>query len=167
MTISIITAIAANGVIGKDNDLPWHLPTDFRYFKNMTLGKPCVVARHTFESFGGALKGRTNIVLTHNPDYNPEGAMVAHSLDEALRIAEEHRGGSDEIMILGGAMLYEEILPRTDRMYITRIHHAFEGDTRFPEFDESEWIEVAREDHEPDEKNAYPFSFTVLERRKD
>lgn len=164
MHISIITAIGANGVIGRDNDLPWRLPADLRFFKAMTLGKPCLMARRTFESLGGGLRGRTNIVLTRNPDYNPDGAIVVHTIDDGLRAAEENLGEGDEIMILGGATLYEEILPCVDRMYITRIHHEFEGDTYFPEFDEGQWVEVAREDHQPDEKNAYAYSFVTLER---
>ncbi len=163
--ISIITAIAANGIIGKDNDLPWRLPADWKYFKSMTLGKPCVMARLTFESLNGGLKGRTNIVLTRNQEYRAEGAVVVHTIDEALKVAEEYLDDGDEIMILGGAMFYKAILPRTDRMYITRIHQEFEGDTSFPEFDAEQWTEVSREDHEPDEKNLYPYSFIVLERR--
>ncbi len=165
MHISIIAAVAANGVIGRENDLPWRLPADLRFFKSMTLGKPCLMARNTFESLGGGLKGRTNIVLTHNREYAPEGAIVVHSIDEGLAAAAAHPGDGDEIMILGGATLYEQILPRVDRMYLTRIHHEFEGDTHFPSFDENEWKETAREDHEPDEKNHYSYSFITLERK--
>lgn len=164
--ISIITAIAANGIIGKDNDLPWRLPADLKFFKAKTLGKPCVMARMTFDSLNGGLKGRTNIVLTRNPDFQADNAIVVHSIEEGLRAAEEHLGDGDEIMILGGATFYEAILPRTDRMYITRIHEEFEGDTSFPDFDENEWQEVWREDHEPDEKNAYSYSFVMLERKR-
>ena len=163
--LSIIAAMAANRVIGRDNDLPWRLPADFKYFKSKTVGKPCVMARKTFESLGGALKNRPNIVLTRDRAYSAEGAIVVHTIDEALAQAEAHRGDAEEIMILGGATLYEAILPQVDRMYITLIHEEFEGDTRFPEFDPNDWVEVWREDHEPDEKNKHRYSFTLLERR--
>ncbi|MGE3800280.1 MAG: dihydrofolate reductase [Candidatus Kapaibacterium sp.] len=163
--LSIIVAMAANRVIGRDNDLPWRLPADFKYFKLKTVGKPCVMARKTFESLGGALKNRPNIVLTRDRAYSAEGAIVVHTIDEALAQAEAHRGDAEEIMILGGATLYEAILPQVDRMYITLIHEEFEGDTRFPEFDLNDWVEVWREDHEPDEKNKHRYSFTLLERR--
>ena len=163
--LSIIVAMAANRVIGKENDLPWHLPADFKYFKAKTVGKPCVMARKTFESLGGALKNRPNIVLTRDESYRAEGAIVVHTIEDALKQAEIHRGDAEEVMILGGATFYEAILPQVDRMYITLIHAEFDGDTRFPEFDPNDWVEVWREDHEPDEKNKHQYSFTLLERR--
>ena len=158
--------MARNRVIGVENDLPWRLPADLKFFKEKTLGKPCVMARRTFESLGGVLKNRPNIVLTRDREYQVDGAIVVHSIDEALREAEARLGDGDEIMILGGATLYEAILPHVDRMYITLVHEEFEGDTRFPEFDPDEWREVWREDHDPDEKNRYPYSFTLLERER-
>ena len=164
--LSIIVAMARNRVIGVENDLPWRLPADLKFFKEKTLGKPCVMARRTFESLGGVLKNRPNIVLTRDREYQVDGAIVVHSIDEALREAEARLGDGDEIMILGGATLYEAILPHVDRMYITLVHEEFEGDTRFPEFDPDEWREVWREDHDPDEKNRYPYSFTLLERER-
>ena len=163
--LSIIAAVARNGVIGKENDLPWRLPADFMYFKRMTLGKPCVMARKTFESLGGALKNRPNIVLTRDQSYEAGGAIVVHSIEEALEVAEAHRGEGDEMMILGGATLYEAMIPWVDRMYITLVHEEFQGDTYFPEFNRNQWVEVWREDHEPDKKNKYPYSFTLLERK--
>jgi dihydrofolate reductase len=162
--ISLIAAVADNGVIGKENDLPWHLPTDFRYFKSRTIGKPCLMARKTYESLGGALKKRTNIVLTRNHAFEAPDAVVVHSIDDGLKVAAESLGDGNEIMILGGASLYEEMIARADRLYITEVHHSFEGDTTFPDIDEGEWTEVSREDHEADEKNQYPFSFVVYER---
>ena len=164
--LSIIVAMARNRVIGVENDLPWRLPADLKFFKEKTLGKPCVMARRTFESRGGVLKNRPNIGLTRDREYQVDGAIVVHSIDEALREAEARLGDGDEIMILGGATLYEAILPHVDRMYITLVHEEFEGDTRFPEFDPDEWREVWREDHDPDEKNRYPYSFTLLERER-
>ena len=164
MKLSIIVAMAENRVIGRENDLPWRLPADLRYFKSKTLGKPCLMARKTFESLGGALRGRTNIVLTRNELYTAEGAHVVNTIEEGLKIAERYLGDDEEIMILGGATLYEEILPRVDRLYITEVHESFDGDTRFPEFDRSEWKETSREDHPADEANAYPYSFVLLDR---
>lgn len=163
--ISIISAVAENRVIGKGNDLPWRLPRDFRYFKQMTLGKPCLMARRTFESLDGSLKGRTNIVLTGNESYQADDATVVHSIEDGLRVAEKHLEGGDEIMILGGATLYEAILPKTDRIYLTEVHESFEGDTYFPEINRDDWTEVSREDHDPDDRNPYPFSFVVLDRK--
>ena len=164
--ISIIAAVARNRVIGRENDLPWRLPTDFRYFKSRTLGRPCLMARKTFESLDGALKKRTNIVLTRDEEYEAADAIVVHSIDEGLRVAEEHLGEGEEIMILGGATLYEQILPRVDRMYITEVAMEPEGDTFFPDYDRSEWVEVEREDHQADEKNEAAFSFVVYDRKK-
>lgn len=164
MILSIIAAVARNGVIGRDNDLPWRLPADLKYFRARTLGRPCLMARKTFESLGGGLKGRTNIVLTSQEDFRAEGAIVVHSIDEGLRVAEEHLGEGEEVMILGGATLYEQILPRVDRMYITEVDAEPQGDTTFPEFDESAWKIVARDDHEADERNPHDYSFVVRER---
>ncbi len=164
--ISIIAAVARNRVIGKENDLPWRLPSDFRYFKSRTLGRPCLMARKTFESLDGALKKRINIVLTRNEGYEAEGAIVVHSIEEGLRVAREHLGEGEEIMILGGATLYEQILPQVDRMYITEVDLEPEGDATFPEYDREEWIEVEREEHEADERNECAYSFVVYDRRE-
>lgn len=167
MTISIIAAVARNGVIGRENDLPWRLPADLKFFRSRTLGKPCLMARKTFESLGGGLKGRTNIVLTRDADYEAEGGIVVHSIDDGLRVAAEHLAEGDEVMILGGATLYEQILPQVDRMYITEVDAEPEGDTFFPTFDRGEWREVSREEHQPDERNPYGYSFVVYERTVD
>lgn len=159
--ISLMAAVAEGMVIGKDNDLPWHLPSDLRYFRRMTMGKPVIMGRRTLESLGKPLDGRKNIVLTRQEDYAPEGVDVARSLDEALDIVE----GAPEIMILGGAKVYAEFLPRADRLYLTVVYAPFEGDTFFPAFDAEQWQVVKAERHEPDEKNRYAHTFFTLERR--
>jgi dihydrofolate reductase len=161
--ISLIWAMADDRVIGIENRLPWKLPADMQWFRKHTLGKPIVMGRRTFESFGSrTLPQRTNIIITSDRDYRAEGAVVVHSIDEALQAA----GQVEEVMIIGGMSFYEQMLPRADRLYMTLIHASFEGDAWFPEFDLGQWREVAREDHEVDEKNAYPYSFVILERRQ-
>lgn len=164
MMVTIVAAVAENRVIGKDNDLPWHMPADMKHFRNVTMGKPVIMGRVSLEALGGKpLKGRTNIILTRDENYEAEGCIVVHSIEESLKVA---AGIGDEVMMLGGGDLYEQFLPRTDRMILTEIHHEFEGDTRFPEFDKGEWVEVERRDFEADEKNPYPYSFVTWERKK-
>ncbi|MCF7804998.1 MAG: dihydrofolate reductase [Candidatus Marinimicrobia bacterium] len=161
MTVSIIAAMSDNGVIGKGNDLPWHLPADLKFFKKTTMGKPIIMGRKTFESMGKKpLPGRKNIVVTRQQDYEAPGATVVHSLDAAL----DEAGDADEIMVGGGSSIYEEALPQTDRMYLTLIHEHFEGDTRFPQIDPSKWEEVEREDFE-ENGHPYAFSFVTYERK--
>jgi dihydrofolate reductase len=160
MKLSIIVAAAANGVIGRDNQLPWHLPADLRHFKQTTMGKPILMGRKTWESIGRPLPGRTNIVITRDSDYSAAGCVVVNSIDEALTAA----GSQDEIMVIGGAELYRQVLPRTDSVYLTRIHEDFEGDTVFPELSTSEWREVERADQQPDENNPHDYSFIRLDR---
>lgn len=162
MIISIITAMDENRLIGKENGLPWHLPADLQFFKKMTLGKPIVMGRKTFESIGRPLPGRKNIVLTRNPDYIENGCEVVTSLDEAVSVA----GDVEELVIIGGANLYQQTLPVADRLYVTQIHGKFEGDAWFPEVDNSQWTEVWREDHQADEKNSVDYSFTQLNKNK-
>ena len=159
MTISLIAAISRNGVIGKGDGLPWYLPADLRHFKELTLRKPVIMGRKTFETMGKPLEKRRNIILTRDKDYKIEGAEVVHSLQEALRLS----SGEPEVMVAGGATVYEQVLPYADRMYLTFIHQDFEGDTRFPEYDEKVWIEREREDHSANE-HPYAFSFVLLER---
>jgi dihydrofolate reductase len=161
--ISLIAAMADNGVIGIENRLPWKLPADMKWFRRHTLGKPVVMGRKTFESFGGrTLPDRLNIIVTSDRSYQVSGAIVVHSIDEALSAA----GEVAEVMIIGGASFYEQMLPRADRFYLTLVHAEVEGDAWFPEFDRSEWQEVDRHDFDADEKNDYPYSFTVLERKR-
>jgi len=166
MRVAIMVAVADNGVIGRDNDLPWHLPGDLRYFKRVTMGKPVIMGRKTFESMNGPLPGRTNIVITRNPGYRAKGARVVATLEEALALAEKIAlgDGVDEVMVLGGAEIYRLALPAVDRLYITEVHAAPEGDTRFPEVDWSAWRESSRERFPADNENLYAYSFVIYER---
>lgn len=150
-------------LIGVDNSLPWRLPADMQWFRKHTVGKPVLMGRKTFESIGKALPKRTNIVVTRDPDFRAEGCLIAHSIEEALAIAAEH---GEEAMIMGGASFYEQLLPRADRLYITRVHGRFEGDAWFPDYDQEAWRAVESEEHAADEKNAYACGFVVLEREK-
>jgi len=160
MKISIVVAMAANGVIGQDNELPWHLPADLKHFKQTTMGKPILMGRKTWESIGRPLPGRTNIVITRDSTYSAAGCVVVNSIEAALTAA----GEQDEVMVIGGAELYRQVLPSADTIYLTRIHEHFEGDTRFPEIRDTEWHQLERIDHEADEKNPHDYSFIRLER---
>ena len=161
MIISLIAAMDENRLIGADNTLPWRLPADLRFFKRVTMGKPILMGRKTFESIGRPLPGRQNIVVTRDPDYAAPGCTVAHSVDAALAAA----GAAEEIMLIGGASFYAQLLPRAQRMYLTLIHHAFSGDAWFPAFDLAEWRELSREDHRADAENAWDYSFVGYERK--
>jgi len=161
MTVSIIVAVANNGVIGRDNDLPWRLSEDLKHFKRTTLGKPVIMGRRTYESVGKPLPGRKNIVVTRDASYTAEGCEVAHSIQEAIGKA----GDVEEVMILGGGQLYKVALPMTDRIYLTQVDAEVAGDTRFPELDWSEWNEVSRWEHPADEKNDHACTFLVLEKK--
>ena len=158
--VSIIVAMAQNRVIGKDNALPWHLPADLRHFKAMTVGKPIIMGRKTWESLPGKLPSRTHIVVTSNPDYVADGCVVVHSLEQALEAA----GDVPEVMIVGGAMLYRQALALADRIYLTMVEIDADGDTLFPEYDMEQWQEIARERHPGDDKNPYAYSFVTQSR---
>jgi dihydrofolate reductase len=158
--ISIIAAMAENRVIGQDNKMPWHLPADLRHFKALTVGKPIIMGRKTWESLPGLLPDRPHIVVTSDTDYRAKGCTLVHSIDEALAAA----GDVPEVMIVGGGAFYAQLLPRADRLYLTIIHAEFEGDTLFPEYDPSQWQETERESHSPDDKNPYAYTFITLER---
>lgn len=161
MRVSLIAAMARGRVIGKDNDMPWHLPADLKHFKALTVGKPVIMGRKTLASMGNRpLPKRLNIVLSRQKDFTAEGCTVVHSLDEALKAA----GACDEAIIMGGATLYEVALEKADTMYLTFIDAAIEGDTYFPEWSEEHWQESARERREPDEKNVYALEFVTLKR---
>ena len=162
MMISMIAAMAHDRVIGLDNQMPWHLPADLAHFKRVTLGKPVLMGRKTFESIGRPLPGRRNLVISRNPDYRADGVEVIDSVEAALALLGE---GVDELMVIGGGHLYGQLLPRADRLYLTRIDLMVEGDTRFPAFDEGEWHCVEREPHEADEKNSHPYCFETWQRR--
>ena len=161
MIISIIAAIGKNKVIGNKNTLPWKLPADMEHFKQLTMGKPVIVGRKTFESIGKALPGRKNIVISHLPDYKAEGCIVVHSAEEALKEAGNH----GEVKIAGGATIYKEFLPKADKLYLTLIDSDFEGDAYFPEYKIEEWEEVSYEEHERDKDNQFNYTFIVLRRK--
>lgn len=160
MTVSLVVARAENGVIGKDNQLPWRLPADLRFFRQLTTGHTIIMGRKTFESIGKPLPNRRSIVITRRQDFHAHGVDVAQSVDEAVTLAR----GEDEIFIVGGAEIYRAALPVTDRMYVTIVHASPEGDVWFPTYDESEWTTIKKERHEPDERNAMGYSFVVMER---
>lgn len=162
MIKSIIAAVAENNVIGKDNDLVWHLPADLKYFKETTKGHFIMMGRKTFESFGKPLPNRTHIIITRDESYTYPGCYVVHNLEDAYKIAEENN--RSEIFILGGAEIYRQSIDHADRLYITEIKASFDGDTFFPEINKNKWKEVERSDFEPDEKNKYPYSFVRYER---
>jgi len=162
--ISFVVARADNGVIGRDNTLPWHLPADLKHFKRLTVGKPVVMGRKTFESIGKPLPGRHNIVLTGDPNWRADGVTVVANLAEAIAAAGlDPKTRAEEVMIIGGAAVYAEALPIATRVYLTEVHAAPEGDTLLPPFDRARWREVAREDHPADEGRA-AYSFVTLER---
>jgi dihydrofolate reductase len=160
-SLSIICAMDENRLIGKNNELPWHLPADLAFFKQNTLGKPILMGRKTYESIGRPLPGRQNIIITSNGDYRIEGCDICQSIDEALELAADQQ----EIMLIGGASLYQQTLDKAQQLYLTRIHSSFEGDAWFPEFNLDDWIEVWREDRFADEKNQYDFSFIKYSRK--
>lgn len=160
MTTSIIVAIAQNYAIGKNNQLLWHLPNDLKHFKNTTSGHTVIMGRKTFDSVGKPLPKRRNIVITRQ-NISIEGCEVVNSLEKALALCT----GEDEMFVVGGAEIYKQAMPVTDKIYLTIVHHDFEGDTFFPEIDYSEWAETARTDHEADEKHAYAYSILTLEKR--
>jgi len=161
MNISIIVAASRNNVIGKDNDLIWHLSSDLKRFKELTTGHHIIMGRKTFDSIGKPLPNRTSIIISRQENYSVEGCIVVHSLEEALEKVENDQ----EAFIIGGGSIYHEALAKADKIYLTRVHHNFEGDTFFPKLNSKEWESVDRKDHMPDEKNPYPYSFIDLERR--
>jgi dihydrofolate reductase len=161
MLISMIVAMAANRVIGADNKIPWRLPRDQQRFKTITMGKPIVMGRKTYDSIGRPLPGRHNIVVTQNPAYQAEGCTVVHSPEAALAAA----GEVAEVVIIGGAYLYETFLPLSGRIYLTILDESFPGDVFFPELNGAEWQTTLAEVHEPDEKNAHRYQFLILDRQ--
>lgn len=166
MTISMIAAVAENRVIGKNNDLVWHLPDDMRYFMNTTRHHVVIMGRKNYESIPPKyrpLRDRTNIVVTRQQEYVAPGCIMAKSLEEALEYAKEK--SEVEVFIIGGGQIYEQSLPFTDKIYLTEIKHSFDGDTFFPEFDKSNWIEISRVNHPIDEKHKFEFDFVVYKSR--
>lgn len=162
MRISLIVAMDENRLIGRGNALPWRLPRDLQHFKRLTLGKPVVMGRNTYDSIGRPLPDRHHIVISRDQAFCPQGVTVVRSLDEAFDVVE--REGAKEVMIAGGANLYKQMLPLADRLYLTEVHGAFEGDAWFPEFDRAQWQVVGQERVEADERNSHACTFTTLER---
>jgi dihydrofolate reductase len=159
MMVSLIAAMAKNRAIGLGNGLPWHLPPDLRRFKALTTGHTLIMGRKTFETLRGPLPWRTTIVVTRREDYAPPGVLVARSIGEALSLAE-----GDEVFVAGGEDIFRQTLDRADRLYLTRIDQDFSGDTFFPEFDESAWRLVEREDHAATAETPLAYSFEVWEK---
>ncbi len=162
--ISLIAAMGENRVIGSRGKIPWHLPADFAHFRDITMGHPVIMGWKTFESIGKPLPGRTNIVVTMQPDHEIKGYRMAGTLDEALRLAGEAKGG-EEIFVIGGALTYKEALPKADWIYLTKIRGIFEGDAFFPEFSSTEWRLAQSEFHKRDSENQYDYTFNTYERR--
>ena len=160
MRLSIIVAMDLNGVIGRDNDLPWRLPLDLARFKRLTMGHHLVMGRRTFTSIGRPLPGRTIVVLSRGEPALPAGVALASSLDEALSLCH----GDDEVFLAGGAAVFAEGLRRAQRIYLTRLHAAFTGDVHFPPFDETAWRLVDQEDHDADDRHPCAFSFLTYDR---
>jgi dihydrofolate reductase len=160
--VGIVVAVSENNVIGKDNQLVWHLPADLKHFKNTTMGHPILMGRKTFESIGKPLPGRKSIVITRQEDYKAEGCLIAHTVQEAIEKAKEL---DDQVYIIGGAEVYKQALPYVDTIELTKIHHSFDGDTYFPAIKDEEWKIEAKEEHFPDDKNKYSYSFITLTRK--
>ncbi len=166
MKVALIAAFAQNRVVGIDNTLPWHLPEDLKYFKRTTSGKAIIMGRKTYESIGRPLPNRTNIVVSRNPEFKADGVVTVSTLEEAITHAESvnHINGVDEVMIIGGAAIYEASLPMADRLYLTHVHANVKGDAYFPEVDLTAWNEVGREDFEKDDSNPFDYSFAVYDK---
>ncbi|MDR4925993.1 dihydrofolate reductase [Peribacillus sp. YIM B13472] len=160
--ISLIVAMDQNRVIGKNNELPWHLPADLQYFKKVTMGHPIVMGRKTFESIGRVLPGRENVIVTRNQDFKAEGCVVLHDIAQIKTFADNR---DEEVFVIGGAEIFKEILPVTDRLYITEIHETFEGDTFFPVIDENHWDKISSNPGSIDEKNRYSHDFIILQKK--
>ena len=160
MTVSIIVAMAENGVIGRDMDLPWHISADLKRFKAATMGHHIVMGRKTFESIGRLLPGRTTVIVTRQPDYQVDGAVIVNSLGAAQAAATD----DSELFIIGGGQIYEIALPLADRLHVTRVHTEVDGDTSFPAIDWDQWELVSAERHGADEKNDYDFTFESYQR---
>lgn len=158
----MIVAHADNRIIGKDNDMPWHLPADLAYFKKTTLGKPVIMGRKTYESIGRPLPGRLNIVISRDKAYQAQGVTCVTSVEKAL----EHAGDVEEVMVIGGGAIYAHCLPFADRLYVTHINASVDGDTQFPEYNlEQDWQKISSNIYSSDDKNAYDLDFCVYQRR--
>lgn len=159
-SLSIVVAASENNVIGVRNELPWRLPDDLRRFKALTMGKPILMGRKTFESIGRPLPGRTNLVVTRQQGWVATGCVVASSIAEAIE-----RADAPEVMVIGGAQIYAEVLPAVSTIHLTRVHTIIDGDAHFPTLTSDEWSESSKEYHAADERHAYAFTFVTLHRR--
>ncbi|PLT29324.1 dihydrofolate reductase [Peribacillus deserti] len=159
--ISFLVAMDKNRVIGKDNGLPWHLPADLKYFKQVTMGHPIIMGRKTYESIGRPLPGRENIILTRNQEYKAEGCTIIHTIEELIELEENRKV---ECFVIGGAEIFNLSFSIADRIYITEIDEVFEGDTHFPEINMKEWELVSKEKGPKDDKNPYDYYFCVYDR---
>lgn len=162
MNISCVVAIANNNVIGKDNDIPWYLPADLKYFKKITLDHHILMGRNCYHSIGRPLPKRTNVIITRDPYFIASNCLIAHSIDEALEIAYDN--GEEEVMIIGGGTIYKQTQELWDTLYITEVDVNVDGDIFFPTLNKEEWKLVWEESHEPDEKNEHPYVFKKYER---
>lgn len=160
--IALIAALANNRVIGIENRLPWHLPDDLQHFKQLTLGKPIIMGRKTWESLPGLLPGRRHIVISRNLDYQAEGAEVYNSIDQVLDAVPEEQ----DVLVVGGARLYQQMLPLADMMYLTLVDADIQGDAFFPQWEADQWQEKERSHHQADERHRYNFDFLTLMRKK-
>ncbi|MCF7519920.1 type 3 dihydrofolate reductase [Pseudoalteromonas sp. L21] len=159
MKISMIAAMANNRIIGQDNQMPWHLPADLQHFKQVTMAKPVIMGRKTFESIGRPLPGRQNIIISRNAQYKAEGIEVVTSPEAALALVK----GEDEVMIIGGGNIYQQFLAQAERLYLTFIDLDVEGDTQFPDYENvADWTIVEQEQKQPDNKNPYSYTFVTL-----
>jgi dihydrofolate reductase len=162
MTISLIVAAATNNAIGKDGNLPWHLPNDMKHFKNITWGMPVVMGRKTFESLRKALPGRKNIVISRQPGWKADGVITVKNIDDAMFVARET--DAKEVMVIGGGEIYKALFEKARRIYLTRVEAEPEADTFFPPIKQGEWNLISQQNYEADEKNAFNYSFQVWER---
>lgn len=162
--ISFVFAMDRNRLIGKENDLPWHIPNDFKFFKDTTWGQTIIMGRKTFESFGQPLPEREHIIITSNPEYTHKGCTVIHSIEEILELERNHP--EKEWFVIGGSVLFEKMLPYADRMYLTYIDHEFDGDTYFPDYNREEWKLVSENKGIKNEKNPYDYYFRIYERNE-
>jgi len=161
MRLSIVVAMDDNRLIGKGNGLPWHLPADLAFFKKITTGNSILMGRKTYDSIGKPLPNRRNIVITRNPEISIKGCEVVNSIEKALSITQDE----EEVMVIGGVNLFEQLLPDVNRLYITHIEGEFEGEAYFPYYDENDWLEVSCESHQVDEKNKYAYQFSIMDRK--
>jgi dihydrofolate reductase len=166
--IVLVAAVAENGVIGRDNTLPWRIKSDLQYFKSITMGRPVVMGRKTFESIGKPLPGRTNIVITRDKEFSAPGISVAHDIDEALALArsDAKARGAGEIAVIGGTEIFKQTLPLADKLALTIVHARPEGDTFWPEIDPKEWQEVERKPQVKGPQDDCDFTFVTYVRRK-